>query len=255
VGLKQSDFPSLKRYFKELCWGTQGVLFENEVLKMEVKHEYKGSSGRMAVYYTNKSVGDFMQFSSIIPEVPFLKVQHQAPTNVIPVGGQVQHRILMECIQPFESAPGITVSFFAGNGVQHEYLLRLPVVVSCFFEPVVLNGPDFMARWKNLDGREQKETIMSTDPQGFKIDWFRTYVVQILKMGIAVGIDSINSVTAATTFKTATLDQAGSPISVGCLLRIEINPNDPRMCQVTVRAVHPTCAVGLKNLVKAQITS
>ena len=82
------------------------------------------------------------------------------------------------------------------DGVQHKYMLRLPVVVSSFFEPVVLNGPDFMARWKNLDGREEKETVM-VNPQEFAIDNFRNYVVQGLKMGIAVGIDSATSVTGS----------------------------------------------------------
>jgi AP-2 complex subunit alpha len=150
------------------------------------------------------------------------------------------------------------VSFADGDGVQHEYQLRLPVVASCFFEPVVLNGPDFMARWKNLDGREEKETV-TVNPQEFTVDKFRNYVVQGLKMGIAVGVDSATTVTgcgcftclcarssnliffrrifpAATTFKTSTLNQAGAPISVGCLLRIEVNPSNPSQCQITVRS-------------------
>ena len=208
----------------------------------------------MAACYTNKTASDFVQFASSIPDVPFLKFQHQLPSDLIPAGGQVQHRILMECVQPFESAPGITVYFADGDGVQHEYQLRLPVVASCFFEPVVLNGPDFMARWKNLDGREEKETV-TVNPQDFTVDKFRNYVVQGLKMGIAVGVDSATTVTAATTFKTSTLNQAGAPISVGCLLRIEVNPSNPSQCQITVRAVHPSCAAGLQKLVKAQVSS
>ena len=107
--MKEEDFPSLKRNFVTLTSivGAQGVLFENNALKMEVKHEYKGSSGRLAVCYTNKTAGDILHFASIVADVPFLKVQHQAPTDTIPAGAQVQHRILMECVQPFESAPGV----------------------------------------------------------------------------------------------------------------------------------------------------
>jgi hypothetical protein len=121
--LKESDFPSLKRYFKALCVGAQGVLLENEVLKIEIKHEYKGSSGRMAACYTNKTASDFVQFASSIPDVPFLKFQHQLPSDLIPAGGQVQHRILMECVQPFESAPGVSVfsSFLMKCG--HSYFV------------------------------------------------------------------------------------------------------------------------------------
>ena len=115
-----------------------------------------------------------------------------------------------------------------------------------------------MARWKNLDGREEKETV-TVNPQEFTVDKFRNYVVQGLKMGIAVGVDSATTVTgcgcftclcarssnliffrrifpAATTFKTSTLNQAGAPISVGCLLRIEVNPSNPSQCQITVRS-------------------
>ena len=67
-------------------------------------------------------------------------------------------------------------------------------MISCFCEPVVLNGPDLLARWKNLNGREQKEAV-TINSQEHTIDNLRNYVLRGLKMGIAVGVDSATSVT------------------------------------------------------------
>ena len=59
-------------------------------------------------------------------------------------------------------------------------------------------------RWKTLDGREERETLDNLNAQEFTVDKFRNYVVQGLKMGIAVGVGSMHSVTGRIMFHSMT---------------------------------------------------
>ena len=64
---------------------------------------------------------------------------------------QVQQQLMFECMQPFVDTPAIEVSFVC-EGVQYKYPMRLPIVASCFVEPLELEEAVFMQRWKALEG-------------------------------------------------------------------------------------------------------
>eukprot|EP00957_Ditylum_brightwellii_P104993 8002681-Ditylum_brightwellii.AAC.1 len=64
---------------------------------------------------------------------------------------QAKLLLLVEVTAPFDDAPAMRITFKNEEGVKHEYPLRLPIVATCFMEPVTLEPGAFMQRWKSLE--------------------------------------------------------------------------------------------------------
>jgi hypothetical protein len=68
------------------------------------------------------------------------------------------------------------------------------------------------------------------------------------------GVDTSDAtVSVAGTYHTSALSPSGKKVSVGLLMRLEINAAD-KAFRLTVRAVHPQVSVAIKNIVKSQLT-
>jgi len=248
-GIDSAILPRLKVWFNGLLMAQQGMLFENEILQVGVRHEYRGAQGRMALYFKNKSTTPLSNFQAAIKNVPYLKTQVQNAPTEIQIGDQATQMVLVECIQPFDEVPEIKLSFIAGS-TSFGYPLRLPLVVSSFFEPVSLGKDDFIARWQKLDGQEREAQEIFKSNSGInaeKMASVKKILCEAMKMALVqdpAGNDAI--ILAAATFRTGTVGPDGNKLSVGCLLKLDVNPAESAF-RVTVRAVHGKVSVGLKN--------
>ena len=74
----------------------------------------------------------------------------------VAVKTQAKLLLLVEVTAPFDDAPAMRVSFETADGEVHEYPLRLPIVATCFMEPVTLEPAAFMQRWKSLEGQDRE---------------------------------------------------------------------------------------------------
>lgn len=61
--------PALSDNLSKLSWKNNGVLFENDILQIGVKAEYRLNLGRMTLFYGNKS--DFSMMVIIVPTLLF----------------------------------------------------------------------------------------------------------------------------------------------------------------------------------------
>merc|ERR1712003_241749 len=55
VGIPKEVIPAMRKAFSNLCTSQSGVLFENALLQVGVKHEYVGAQGRISVFFGNVS--------------------------------------------------------------------------------------------------------------------------------------------------------------------------------------------------------
>jgi len=253
--------PRLATAFKALITTPAGVLFESEMLQIGIKQDYRGSQGRVALFYGNKTTGELSNFKAELVSVSFLRVQSQDPPTSVGAGEQVKHHLAVEVLKPFDfsEAPSLILSFISSQGQDYSYTLPLPVVPTSFFEPVTLAAPDFMARWRSLEGqnRERQEVIqqpLNFDYESSGLVAFRAKILDGLHLAQAQGIDQNDlSLSAAGSLRTGTLGSDGSKISVGALVRIEIN-SQVKALRVTARAVHGTVAAALVNTIKALVS-
>ena len=177
----------------------------------------------------------------------------------VAVRTQAKLLLIVEVVAPFDDAPAMRVSFETEEGESHEYPLRLPIVATCFMEPVTLEASAFMQRWKSLEGQEREcQEVVKAPPNSPPIDEdYMKRIAQIvtegLKFGRCPGCDPTPwTVSGAATFRTGAKDMNGNNINVGCLVRVEANPQAGAF-RVTTRTLHPLCSKAVKNVALVSI--
>ena len=141
VGIAPEMLPVMKRAYTVLCKGSTGVLFETKLIRVGVKHEYKGKEGRASVFFqTNKNEKPLKHFYVEVESVPYLQTQvTPTPAAIMTPPGlnlaahsQSKIVILMQLIGEFTKSPTIKVCFETQDGKQHEYPLLLPITAAHF---------------------------------------------------------------------------------------------------------------------------
>lgn len=269
VGIPKDVIPAMRKAFSNLCTSPSGVLFENSLLQVGVKHEYVGAQGRISVFFGNLSKTPLLHFRAVVDEQDHLKIQKQGTQGLlddsdeggctVAVRTQAKLLLLVEVTAPFDDAPAMRVIFETEEGEIHEYPLRLPIVATCFMEPVTLEPGAFMQRWRSLEGQDREcQEVVKAPPNAPAID--EEYMTRIsniitdgLKFGRCQGCDPTPwTVSGAATFRTGSKDANGNNINVGCLVRVEANPQAGAF-RVTTRTLHPLCSKAVKNVALVSI--
>jgi len=238
----------------------------NSLLQVGVKHEYVGAQGRISVFFGNLHSSSLQHFKIKIDQPEHLRMQMQGTQDLLDDGNydsagctvetktQAKLLILVEVTAPFDDAPSMRITFEAEDGEQHDYPLRLPLVATCFMEPVNLDPGAFMQRWKSLEGPDREcQEVMKLPPNFSGIDEnymdrVSKIIVDGLKFGHCDGVDPTPwTVSGAATFRTGAKDANGNNINVGCLVRVEANPK-ANAFRVTTRTLHPLCSKAIKNV-------
>jgi len=269
VGIPKEVIPAMRKAFSNLCTSNSGVLFENSLLQVGVKHEYQGAQGRITVFFGNLGSNLLKHFRVTVDDYEHLRMQKQGTEGLlddeegggcsVAIRTQAKLLLLVEVMAPFDDAPAMRVKFETTEGVRHEYPLRLPIVATCFMEPVTLEAGAFMQRWKSLEGQERECQEIVKAPQNASeidedyMDRISTIVTDSLKFGRCTGCDPTPwTVSGAATFRTGSKDKNGNNINVGCLVRVEANPQ-ARAFRVTTRTLHPLCSKAVKNVALVSI--
>ena len=260
VGIPKEVIPAMRKAFSNLCTSPSGVLFENQLLQVGLKHEYSGCQGRVQVFFGNTSSTPLSKFKCDVDMPDHLAMQMQGTPQLLEEGCNVAVRtqakllILVEVKAPFDDAPAMRITFETSDGKKHAYPLRLPIVATCFMEPVTLEPGAFMQRWRSLDGQEREcQEIVKAPPNSSPIDEESmkrvvSIVTDGLKFGRCQGCDPTPwTVSGAATFRTGAKDPNGNNINVGCLVRVEANPQAGAY-RVTTRTLHPICSRAVKNV-------
>ncbi|XP_014024061.1 AP-2 complex subunit alpha-1 isoform X5 [Salmo salar] len=92
-----------------------GVLFENQLLQIGIKSEYRQNLGRMYLFYGNKTSVQFVSFNTTVScpgELQSqLNVQTKTVEPLVEGGAQVQQVINIECLTDFIDAPLLNIKF------------------------------------------------------------------------------------------------------------------------------------------------
>lgn len=223
---KASSGPPLthgtEKYYRRLCYTSEGVLFEDSQLQIGVKSEYHGHLGRVALYLGNKITVGFTSLTvTVEPREPdALSVTlPKIPTSTLGGMTQVQQVVQLECKDFFREPPILRISYLAGS--MQELVLRLPVPLTKFIEPVQLTQNDFFERWKQIGGapREAQKIFAFKLNSAGEVDVQRhRKLVGGARFQVLEGIDPnpINIVGAGVLHMSTTG-------KVGCLLRLEPN--------------------------------
>uniref|UniRef100_A0A8D1CT31 AP-2 complex subunit alpha n=1 Tax=Sus scrofa TaxID=9823 RepID=A0A8D1CT31_PIG len=220
-----------------------GVLFENQLLQIGLKSEFRQNLGRMFIFYGNKTSTQFLSFT------PTLVCSDSLQANILPVGptvdggAQVQQAVNIECLSDFAEAPVLSVQFRYGGTFQN-VSVKLPITLNKFFQPTEMASQDFFQRWKQLSSPQQEvQSIfrakhpMDTEVTKAKIIGFGSALLEDVDPNPAnfVGAGIIHTKTS----------------QIGCLLRLEPNLQ-AQMYRLTLRTSRETVSQRLCELLSEQ---
>uniref|UniRef100_A0A8C5BXX4 AP-2 complex subunit alpha n=1 Tax=Gadus morhua TaxID=8049 RepID=A0A8C5BXX4_GADMO len=226
-----------------------GVLFENQLLQIGLKSEYRQNLGRIYVFFGNKTSNQFLDFSSTVNCPDLLKTNILQPPRPAPAdptidaGAQLQQILNIECLEDFTPAPVLDIQFRYGGTLQN-FGVKLPVMLNKFFQPTEMEAQDFFQRWKQLGAPQQEvqkifkaKHPMDTEVTKAKIMGFGTALLD------GVDPNPTNFVGAGVIHTKNT--------QVGCLLRLEPN-TQAQMYRLTLRTSRDTVSQRLSDLLSEQ---
>ncbi|XP_041941104.1 AP-2 complex subunit alpha-2 isoform X2 [Alosa pseudoharengus] len=224
-----------------------GVLFENQLLQIGIKSEYRQNLGRMYLFYGNKTSVQFVSFSTTVScpgELPTqLNLQTKTVEPLIEGGAQVQQVVNIECLTDFVDAPLLNIKFRYGGALQN-LTLKLPVTINKFFQPTEMLSQEFFQRWKQLSQPQQE--AQKIFKAGHGID---TEVVKAKLLGLGTALLE-NVDPNPENFVCAGVIQTKAQ-QVGCLLRLEPNAQ-AQMYRLTLRSSKDTVSKRLCELLSEQ---
>nr|XP_027198525.1 AP-2 complex subunit alpha-like [Dermatophagoides pteronyssinus] len=230
---------------QKLLVKNNGILFENSLIQIGLKSEYKQNLGRISIFYGNKTNDTFQQFLPTItcPDLLELNlnIQVKPVENVIEKGAQVSQSLNVECVDHFAILPKLVVQFVINN-VPHKFDLQIPITINKFFEPTAMNSEQFFQRWKNLNnpGQESQKIFKSNYPIDGESNKSKL---------IGFGFQLLENVDPnPENFVCAAIFHSRK-VQVGCLLRLEPN-KQAQMYRLTIRSSKDVTSARLCELLQ-----
>ncbi|XP_055049844.1 AP-2 complex subunit alpha-2 isoform X3 [Misgurnus anguillicaudatus] len=224
-----------------------GVLFENQLLQIGIKSEYRQNLGRMYLFYGNKTSVQFVTFTTTVTcpgELQSqLNVQSKTVEPLIEGGAQVQQVINIECLSDFSDAPLLNIKFRYGGALQN-LSLKLPVTINKFFQPTEMLSNDFFQRWKQLSQPQQEAQKIFKANHAMDTEVLKA---KLLGLGMAL-LENVDP--NPENFVCAGVIQTKAQ-QVGSLLRLEPNAQ-AQMYRLTVRSSKDTVSKRLCELLAEQ---
>ncbi|KAF4572916.1 hypothetical protein EYR36_007426 [Pleurotus pulmonarius] len=240
--------PNIDRWFEKLVYNAEGVLYEDVQLQIGIKSRYQGHIGQLAIYMGNKVSAPLTSFTTTVhvPDPNALTASFaKIPPSTIPPLTQTQQLLHIECKKAFASPPILTISFLAGS---HQTItVRLPVVLTKFFEHVSLGQADFFERWRLIGGPPREAQAI------FPVDLTSSGQLDLVKNRNVVAGHGLNILADIDPNPNNLVGAGVLHMSVdgkvGCLLRVEPN-REAKLCRLTVRSTSEDVAQEVKNLIQ-----
>ncbi|KAM4596914.1 AP-2 complex subunit alpha-2-like [Fundulus diaphanus] len=236
-----------EEHFPRFVCKNNGVIYENQLLQIGLKSEYRQNLGRIYVFYGNKTSTQFLSFSTSVTSEnvlsSHLNVQAKPVDPLIEAGAQVQQILNIECVSDFSDAPVLNIQFRYGGTLQN-IAVKLPVMLNKFFQPTEMTSQDFFQRWKQLGAPQQEVQKIFKAQNQMDTDVTKA---KLLGFGVALldGVDPnpANFVGAGIIHTKTT--------QVGCLLRLEPN-TQAQMYRLTLRTSKESVSQRLCELLSEQ---
>ncbi|MBN3274789.1 AP2A2 protein, partial [Polyodon spathula] len=239
--------PSAEENFSRFVCKNNGVLFENQLMQIGLKSEFRHNLGRMYIFYGNKTSTQFQSFSTAVICQDALKTQLNIQTKqvdpAVDGGAQVQQLLNIECVLDFVEAPILNIQFRYGGALQN-MSVKLPITLNKFFQPTEMTSQDFFQRWKQLGAPQQEvqKIFKAKHPMDTEVT-----KAKIIGFGVAL----LDMVDPNPSNFTGTGVIHTKNVQVGCLLRLEPN-TQAQMYRLTLRTSRETVSQRLCELLSEQ---
>jgi len=241
-------------WFQKLCVSDSGVLYEDPHIQIGLKAMYKGSVGRVVLYFGNKHGSNIEELRINIVPIPGLRITvvNSLPAALFPKQ-QFQYIVDVACTGPFLKVPQVQLGYFLPVESLRVYpSMRLPTPLTKFLQPLpVANRDEFFEKWRALGGPPLKlQEVVHVKPSLTGGLTALAALFNALKLNVVPGLDpnQDNLVTAAVLAQEA-------PEEVMCIVRLEKDANDASRFRVTVATSSQIASSSVKEVVVCHLKS
>lgn len=139
--------------FRHLCLCNDAVLYEDDMLQVGVKTEYRGLEGQIALYYGNKSSAALqafnVHFGGSSMEEGTLRLASSSLTQQLEAHDQVVQRVSVTCAQPFVDPPQMLLQYLLPDACPRRIQLKFPVVITKFMTGLEMRQEEFFHLWRS----------------------------------------------------------------------------------------------------------
>lgn len=137
--------------FKHLCLASDAVLYEDDMIQIGLKTEYRGLEGQLAVYYGNKGAAAFQAFQVhyTVADEGALRLVHTSLVRHLEAHDQVVQRVTASCVRPFVDPPQMQVEFLLADACPRRIQLKFPVIITKFMQGIELRQDEFFHVWRS----------------------------------------------------------------------------------------------------------
>ncbi|CAH2325370.1 AP-2 complex subunit alpha-2 isoform X1 [Pelobates cultripes] len=234
-------------FFHKFICKNNGVLFENQLLQIGLKCEFRQNLGRIFIFYGNKVSAQFQNFTPTLicsdDLSSNLNLQSKPVEPTVDGGAQVQQVVNIECVQEFLEVPVLNIQFRYGGTFQN-FSVKLPITLNKFFQPTEMTAQDFFQRWKQLSSpnQEVQNIFKANHPMDNEIT-----KAKLIGFGPAL-LENVDP--NPSNYVAAGIIQTKSR-QVGCLLRLEPNVQ-AQMYRLTIRTSKEEVSQRLCDLLSEQ---
>eukprot|EP00943_MAST-04B_sp_MAST-4B-sp1_P003614 g3614.t1 len=248
---------NVMEWFRNACVCPKSILYEDNNIQVGIQQQYKGAMGRVMLFFGNKNPSSpFTNFNVNVQAVNYLNWGQSKQPPTTPPNLQVkpnsQYKFSMQFVvmRPFVNPPQVKITMNL-NGQNYEYLLRLPIVATRFFEGTNIEAGVFKQRWLQIP--QEKQIVQIFPAKGpIAMDKIRALLSGGCRLALIQGVDNQNSISCCGVFRTGAKTNTGNPVSVGCMMRLECNSQSLKY-RITVKALHNDVGIALKNIVTNQL--
>ena len=146
--------------YKKLLYSREGIFYEDSLIQIGLKSEYRRHLGCVILYFKNISESVLQSLSAELSnpagdDVLVVSTKNM-PDSTISIGGLTQQVIIIDAKGPFLQSPIVKITYLAGT--LKILNLKLPIVLEKFMEPAALSASDFFIRWKQLGEDSTRES-------------------------------------------------------------------------------------------------
>ncbi len=226
----------LQKWLNALYVKPSGVLFEDSFVQVGVKQKYSDGGGSITLFIGNKSASTpFVALRVRVPEKEGIKVT--VPSDVsttVPPKAQVQIALTVELFKPFSDPPALQLSFISEPGTGHAYLLSLPLSLSQFCEPSLMEGADFRTKWGQLAGPPRDVNGVIKPASGESVVSLETSKRALVFLNMADVAANAPGATGSSVMRTKSINAQGVQVSVPCFVMCIPDPNNAQF-KVAIR--------------------
>lgn len=233
-----------------------GPLYDDGTLQIATKIEVKASQARVFLYYRNKGPGRIEKMQIKINDPSGLlrfELAALAPT-LEPLCTATQI-LMVACVKPATPGPSMHIVYTDSMQGERDNTVDLPINTATFNEPLHLTGADFSVKWNQLTapGQQKIAVLMPTTP--ISPANVLGGMTKALKFGKVSNMPDETEfiIYGASSLKTEAVGPTGEKISVGCLVKIEMNVQKNAM-QVTARTLHPAATASIFECARALLS-